>query len=138
MCDSVIQVCPPLPNLYSSCFQPVFLPYLLEFTECALNNKTRNSNFIPLFEKTNAWFKDEQNVTVVGLIVFDVVILINVIYITSTFLPMSILLIKRSVLSWPFLDFMNLLETKSFMLIYQKTLKTKVCWKRSNMDSIQF
>lgn len=79
MCDSVIQVCPPLPNLYSSCFQPIFLPYLLEFTECALNNKTNNSNVIPLFEKTNAWFKDEQNVTVVGLIVFDVVILINVI-----------------------------------------------------------
>lgn len=29
-------------------FQPVFLPYLLEFTECALNNKTKNSNFSPL------------------------------------------------------------------------------------------
>lgn len=57
--------------------------------------------------------------------------------VTSALLLTSTLLIKGSILSLPCLDFINLLETKSYIDI-SKTLKTKVWKQKRKLDSTVF
>lgn len=57
--------------------------------------------------------------------------------VTSALLLTSTLLIKGSILSFPCLDFINLLETKSYIDI-SKTLKTKVWKQKRKLDSTVF
>lgn len=57
--------------------------------------------------------------------------------VTSALLLTSTLLIKGSILSLPYLDLINLLETKSYIDI-SKTLKTKVWKQKRKLDSTVF